>query len=236
MSCFESPYVMLGFSWSSPHAILTPLYLYDSYTGKVRIDDRGGSVLDINIVEGGMYTFEDSPSPFTLEVLLSMKGSSPATSLMAFETCDIEVEEEPPSDLLGMLTYVKDQVIAIFAGITAINTTISFFDTIITSISVVVNEIKTLISDLSISFNQSMDALEIWVTDTITTAYNGIISDMILYKTEIITVIEDKMVFDPAEILEPIKAEIVQLGSIISDEIISKVWDYIESQLFEDET
>ena len=235
MSCEESPYVIIGFTWPGPHAALTPLEMFDSYTGKVRVDDRSGKIRDLNVVEGGKYTFDESPDPFTLEVLLTLKGSSPATSLMAFETCDIIVEDEPPSDLLGMLSWVKDQVVIILASITSLGTTIGFFNEIIASILRKVDDTFDIVKMFIANLNYTFDAFEIWVSDSLDFLGNSIISSMEVYKKDIISAIEDKIDLDPSQILEEIRAEIIQLGATLSDEVITKLWDYIEDQIFEKE-
>ena len=241
MTCYESDVIKVGETWNAPQAHIKHIILYSTNTGRVSIDDGFGLIEEFGIVEHSVYEFPQAKNPFSLEILWLLYGIDPTRNGIMFKTCDIEPIEEPeepeeePTDFLGLLTYIKDKIVNAGLGVSALAATLLNHEGIITGIRDTLNPFITLVETKFVVLNTQYDAL----SGTLDTLHDNVIlgiSDKLeLYKTDIISAINEIEFGDPGEILDPIRAEFTQLGHTISDEIISKVWDYIESQLFEDD-
>ena len=241
LPCLESGLMEVGEIWYGPHAIVTLMNVFATDTIKIHIDDRYGYTRDMTVIEGGIYDFYGASYPFSLEVIVVFMGYDPDNYRAEVKTCELYVEpvppaeEEPPDDLLGLLGYIKDKIIATFAAITGLIASILTIDGIVTGIRDAATSFRTFVTDKFSMLNYEFDALD----GTLDALYISIIDAITLklqfYKDEIIDAIKEINPVDLSEILAEIRAEIVQLGTTISDQIIEKIWTYIEDHIFEKE-
>jgi len=239
--CLESGLMEVGEIWYGPHAIVTLTNVFATDTIKVHIDDRYGYTRDMTVIEGGIYDFYGALYPFSLEVIVVFMGYDPDNYRAEVKTCELYVEpeppqeEEPPDDLIGLIGYIKDKIIATFVAITGLIASILTIDGIVTGIRDAATSFRIFVTEKFSALNYELDALD----GTLDALYNSIIDSigqqLLLYKTDIIDAISEISVIDPEPILEAIKDRIGEVAATISDEVITKIWDYIEDQLFEEE-
>ena len=241
LPCLESGLMEVGEIWYGPHAIVTLMNVFATDTIKIHIDDRYGYTRDMTVIEGGIYDFYGASYPFSLEVIVVFMGYDPDNYRAEVKTCELYVEpvppaeEEPPDDLLGLLGYIKDKIIATFAAITGLIASVLNIDGIVTGIRDAATSFRTFVTEKFSVLNYELDVLDGTLDALYISIIDSIGQQLLLYKTDIIDAIKEISVLDPTEIIEQIKDEIAQLGTTISDQIITKLWDYIEDHIFEKE-
>lgn len=235
MTCYDSPNIEPGDTWSSYFANVTCHKIIDGTHAEVTILPYRGSSDRFIITEDILYNYLNEERPFTIIFPTVFFGTLTPGAIKC-DTCSIEAPpDEPPDDLLGMLVYVKDKVIAIVASVGAIITSVTNIDVLVNNVRIKIDEAKNLITGLSSNINYEFDVLEIWFQDGLEELKIGIVGPLELYKTDILEAISTISIGDLSQIGEDLRAEIIQVGQNLSSTIISEMWDYIEEQLFEKE-
>ena len=239
LPCLESGLMKVGQVWYGPHAIVTLMNVFATDTIKIHIDDRYGYTRDMTVIEGGIYDFYGATYPFSLEVVVVFMGYDPDNYRAEVKTCELYVEpeppdeEEPPTDLIPLIGYIKDKVIATFAAITGMIASLLMHEGILTGIRDSVSGFITYVKDKFSNLNYELDALDGTLDALHESVLSGLTDKIEFMKLEIVNAIEDITLIDPDAIIEKIRDEIGQIGTSISDDIIFKVWKYIEDHIFE---
>lgn len=235
MTCWDSPNIEPGETWSGYLANVTCHRIPDGTHAEVTILPYRGSPDRFIITEDVTYTYEKAERPFSIVFGTVIYGQT-TQGVIKCRTCQIAApEEQPPSDLLGMLTYVRDKIIEIFDNVK--NTVISLADigTVLNGARIKIDEIINGLAEVWTGLNREFDVFEIWLRDKFDEAQDRIEDKLRLYNEDIIKAISTIELPDLSQIGEEIKAEIIQLEEKLSDRILTDLLDYIEDRIFEED-
>lgn len=242
MVCDESRYEKVGEWYSGVHCNVMLVDAYDTWTGRLKIDDGFGLVKEFGIVEGLTYEFLNAGVPFTIEIIDILYGSDPNYYAIKFKTCDLEIveeppeEAEPPDDLLGLIGYIKDTLITT--------------KNLIFLISPKTETILTTIIDVNRKLTEWIDALPAELSALNEMILSGL-SELRQKNIDLTNWLEIQLTKDHTDLLSAIdKIEIPDLDTKIdylieilsgSDEtfktqLIEGVWAELEKDFFEEET
>lgn len=235
MACWESPIIEKSEIWSSLLCNITVNDVLDGSRADITVLPYRGQSDRFTATENAIYTYNNVERPFTLLISAIMQGFD-GREMCMFKVCEIEsIVDTPPSDLLGMLTYVKDKIVALVASVGAVIVSLTNIDSIVNNVRVKIDEAKDLITGLSANINYELDIWEINLRDELNALLNSILTPLQLYKEDTLEAIRTITLPDIGGIQEDLKAEIIQLGQNLSTSVITDMWEYIEDQLFDKE-
>ena len=235
MTCYYSPTIVPGKTWSGYHANITLHRVIDGTHADVTVLPSQGSPDRFIVTEDLTYNYPGAVHPFSFVMPTCMLGTF-TTGVIKCKTCDIEPEpEEAPNDILGLIAYIKDKIIELITTVAAIVLSLGDIGRLITGAQMKIDEAKNLIGSIQSNINYELDVLEIKVFYYLEFLGNSIITPIELYKKDILDALDKIGVLDPTQIIDSIKLELIELGDKISNKIIEDIWDYIEYQIFEKE-
>jgi len=235
MACYESPQLREGQTWSSYLTNITLHNVIDTNNAEITVLPYRGIPDRFIIVQGQTYNYDQAERPFSLISPIIYKGTI-MPDIAEFRACDIEAApDEPPTDILGMIIYVKDKVIEVITNITSMGLTLVSITGLITLAQIKIDELKTMWGILHTNLNYELDVLEIWFEEQIDFIIQSIALKLELYNKDITTAIESIELPNLDEKFSQLHSEIVQLGQTISSKVITDLWQYIEDQIFEKE-
>lgn len=235
MTCYESPNIEPGETWSSFHANITLHSVIDGTHADITVLPYQGDADRFTITEDLSYEYPDAVRPFNL-VMQTIIAGTDTEGVVKCVTCDIEGNGDViPDDLLGLLIYVKDKIVELHMWIGDVVPNIIDIIGYIQTILIKIDETKNMIIGIVSNINYEFDVFEIWMNDKfeymidtitvkLTTSINDVFDSLDIISLSHLRQIRDEIV-----------SEIQKLSMNIADEIIIKVWDYIESKLFKEE-
>lgn len=234
MTCYDSPTIEPGKTWSSFHANITLHSVIDGTHADITVLPYQGDSDRFTITEDLTYEYPDAARPFNL-VMQTIIAGTITEGIVKCVTCDMDVAEpEPPSDLLGLLTYVKDKIIELHVWIGAVVPNIIDIIGYIQTILIKIDETKNMIVGIVTNINHEFDVFEIWLDDKFKSMINTLTINLTTSIKDYFDSLDIISLSHLRQIRDEIISEIRKMSVNIADEIIIKVWDYIESKLFEE--